>query len=78
MPNSIIYLYQPSELIGTKKFKIGASNNQEEIMKKYPSSKYICILNLKDPCNFIKKNNIKQDLEGDANSIINYFIRLIK
>jgi hypothetical protein len=51
--NGIIYLIQPSELIGTNRFKIGMSNNSDLIRCKTgykKGSKYIFITECNEPC----------------------------
>ena len=85
----IIYLIQPCELIGTKRYKIGCSskNNLDRCINGYTKgSRYIYIMECSNP--FILKNKIKKNFinkfkliagneyfEGDEDDIIDEFIK---
>jgi hypothetical protein len=61
MSRGIIYLIQPSELVGTNRYKIGMSNNPdlERCKKGYKKgSRYLCIMECNNP--LILEENIKK------------------
>jgi hypothetical protein len=60
MDTGIIYFIQPSELVGTNRFKIGCSkhNNLDRCKNGYRNgSRYLCIMECKQP--FVLENTIK-------------------
>jgi hypothetical protein len=91
MSNGIIYLIQPSELIGTKRYKIGCSKNTEleRVKKGYKKgTRYIVIMECKEPFVLEKKiktnfyNNFKliagcEYFEGNEEIMKEEFLKLI-
>ena len=91
MNKGLIYLIQPSELVGTKRYKIGMSNNLnldrcKNGFKK--GSRYICIMECIEP--LILEGNIKKQFnekfkliagneyyEGNEKDILNTFNNLV-
>jgi len=90
MNNGIIYLIQPTELIGTNRYKIGCSENTElnRVKKGYKKgTRYIYIIECNDP--FVLEKNIKKTFnekfkliagyeyfEGDEKSMKEEFLKL--
>ncbi len=91
MNKGIIYLIQPSELVGTERYKIGCSrkNDLDRVKKGYKKgTRYLCIMECIDPFkleNIIKKNfndNFKlisgnEYYEGDEFIMKNNFLKII-
>jgi hypothetical protein len=61
--NGIIYLIQPSELVGTNRYKIGMSKNPNlDRCKSYKKgSRYLCIMECTEPS--VLELNIKQEFK---------------
>ncbi len=92
MSNGIIYLIQPTELIGTKRYKIGCSKNTEleRVKKGYKKgTRYIVIMECKEP--FVLEKKIKTNFynhfkliagceyfEGNEEIMKEEFLKLIK
>jgi hypothetical protein len=91
MNTGLIYLIQPSELVGTERYKIGMSNNSDLVRCKNgykKGSRYICIMECIDPLileEHIKKlfnENFKliagkEYYEGNETEMLNKFITLV-
>lgn len=91
MNNGIIYLIQPSELVGSERYKIGMSNknNLDRCKKGYrKGSRYLCIMECNKP--LILERNIKNHFnekfklisgneyyEGNEKDILNTFNNLV-
>ena len=89
--NGIIYFIQPSELVGTNRFKIGCSKNPslDRCNKGYrKGSRYICIMECASP--ELLEKNIKNEFnkqykliagteyfEGDESIMLQNFIEII-
>jgi len=87
----LIYLIQPCELVGTKRYKIGISNKSDlsRVLSYKKGSRYLCILDCNNPniiekClkdSFNKKYNLiagNEYYEGDESEILYDFLMIFK
>jgi hypothetical protein len=73
MSDGIIYLVQPTELVGTKRYKIGCSKNKEldRLKKGYnKGTRYILIMETYNP--FELENEIKKNFNKKFKLISGY------